>query len=195
MYQNCSKGFYGYGSRYNHEKEKNNIIRDYKKKTQLLKKHNKLYYDKDNPIIDDHKYDELKRFSIQKNGILMSCSGTIGKTSLVRGEFEKGIINQALLIIRLEIPENTHPKYIQTVFSSSFFQEQVIDNSQGGAMKNLVGIDIFKNVKVPIPDPSEQLEILKYIDKKCLILDLQFTEFSKYNNLFYYIPKNFKCQN
>ena len=42
-------------------KEKNNIIRDYKKKTQLLKKHNKLYYDKDNPIIDDHKYDELKR--------------------------------------------------------------------------------------------------------------------------------------
>ena len=50
-------------------KEKNNIIRDYKKKTQLLKKHNKLYYDKDNPIIDDHKYDELKRelIKLEKN--------------------------------------------------------------------------------------------------------------------------------
>ncbi len=50
-------------------KEKNNIIQDYKKKTQLLKKHNKLYYDKDNPIIDDHKYDELKRelIELEKN--------------------------------------------------------------------------------------------------------------------------------
>ena len=121
--------------------------------------------------INDKKYTELKRFSIQQNDILMSCSGTIGKTSLVRGEFEKGIINQALLIIRLEFPEKTLPKYIQTIFSSSFFQEQIIDNSQGGAMKNLVGIDIFKNVKIPLPNSMEQLEILSYIDNKCLILD------------------------
>ncbi len=50
-------------------KEKNNIIRDYKKKAQLLKKHNKLYYDKDNPIIDDYKYDELKKelVELEKN--------------------------------------------------------------------------------------------------------------------------------
>lgn len=121
--------------------------------------------------INDKKYTELKRFSIQQNDILMSCSGTIGKTSLVTGEFQKGIINQALLIIRLEFPKKTLPKYIQTIFSSSFFQEQIIDNSQGGAMKNLVGIDIFKNVKIPIPDSLEQLEIQSYIDSKCLILD------------------------
>jgi type I restriction enzyme, S subunit len=121
--------------------------------------------------INNKKYTELKRFSIREHDILMSCSGTIGKTSLVQGVFEEGIINQALLIIRLEVPENTLPKYIRTVFSSSFFQEQVIDNSQGGAMKNLVGIDIFKNVKIPIPDPLEQKEILKYLDNKYLILD------------------------
>ena len=126
--------------------------------------------------INDKKYTELKRFSIQQNDILMSCSGTIGKTSLVTGEFQKGIINQALLIIRLEFPKKTLPKYIQTIFSSSFFQEQIIDNSQGGAMKNLVGIDIFKNVKIPIPDSLEQLEIQSYIDSKCLILDKLITK-------------------
>ena len=38
-------------------------------------------------------------------------------------------------------------------------------------MKNLVGIDIFKNVKIPLPNSMEQLEILSYIDNKCLILD------------------------
>ena len=41
-------------------KKKKEIINDYKKKLNLLKKHNKLYYNEDRPEITDSKYDELK---------------------------------------------------------------------------------------------------------------------------------------
>jgi len=122
-------------------------------------------------FIDEEKFEELNRFSIIENDILMSCSGTIGKTALVPKDVEPGIINQALLIIRIQTALNILPEYIQTLFSSSFFQEQVIDNSQGGAMKNLVGIDIFRNVKIPLPNQTEQTNILKNIKFKCSVLD------------------------
>ena len=47
---------------------KKEIIVEYKKKINLLKKHNKLYFEKDNPKINDSKYDDLKKeiFELEK---------------------------------------------------------------------------------------------------------------------------------
>ena len=42
-------------------KNRNHIIKDYKKKLKLIKKFNQLYYNKDNPSVSDSKYDELKK--------------------------------------------------------------------------------------------------------------------------------------
>ncbi len=40
---------------------KSEIINSYKKKINQLKKHNKLYFNNDNPIITDAEYDDLKK--------------------------------------------------------------------------------------------------------------------------------------
>ena len=42
-------------------KEKSEIIKSYKEKIKQLKKHNKLYFNDDNPKITDSEYDILKR--------------------------------------------------------------------------------------------------------------------------------------
>ena len=42
----------------NHKSE---IINLYKKKIKILQKHNKLYFNKDNPEITDAQYDDLKK--------------------------------------------------------------------------------------------------------------------------------------
>ena len=49
--------------------QKFKIINNYKKKINLLKKHNKLYFNKDNPEITDSQYDDLKKeiFDLEKN--------------------------------------------------------------------------------------------------------------------------------
>ena len=41
--------------------QKSKIVALYKKKIQLLKKHNKLYFNDDSPVISDAKYDNLKK--------------------------------------------------------------------------------------------------------------------------------------
>jgi len=53
--------------------QKLEIINKYKKKISLLKKHNKLYFNKDNPKITDSEYDDLKKEIIElekKNNFL-----------------------------------------------------------------------------------------------------------------------------
>ena len=49
-------------------KDKNEIIKEFKDLISNLKKHNKLYYEKDSPIITDSDYDNLKKkiFSLDK---------------------------------------------------------------------------------------------------------------------------------
>ena len=39
----------------------NRIFSDYKKKIKLLKKYNEYYFDKNKPLVDDKKYDDLKK--------------------------------------------------------------------------------------------------------------------------------------
>ena len=38
-----------------------NVTKNFKKKINELKKHNKLYFNNDNPVISDKEYDELKK--------------------------------------------------------------------------------------------------------------------------------------
>ena len=48
---------------------KDEILKDYKNKLKQLKKHNKAYFDNDNPLISDEKYDRLKSelLDLEKN--------------------------------------------------------------------------------------------------------------------------------
>ena len=41
--------------------KKKEIIKEYKEKISLLNKYNEFYYDKSNPIVDDVKFDFLKK--------------------------------------------------------------------------------------------------------------------------------------
>ena len=41
--------------------KEDNVVKYYLNKVNLIKKYNKFYYDKDDPIITDHEYDNLKK--------------------------------------------------------------------------------------------------------------------------------------
>jgi type I restriction enzyme S subunit len=126
-----------------------------------------------NYYIDYLKFSELKRFQVDAGDFIVSCSGTIGRIYQIPSEYEKGVINQALLIIRID--EDVCVKsYFQHVFSSNKFQDKIIDSTQGGAMKNLVGMKEFKNTTILIPPLHEQTAIARALtDADVLIANLQ----------------------
>ena len=124
--------------------------------------------------IDDRKFEELKRFELNKDDFIVSCSGTIGKIYRMPCNFEKGIINQALLKIILDSAK-CNLVFFNTYFKWQKFQMKIIDDTQGGAMKNLVGMDKFKRTMLYIPlsllEQQAIADILTAMDKE--IADLE----------------------
>lgn len=114
-------------------------------------------------FIDEKKYQELIRFSILPNDFIVSCSGTIGKIFQIPSNAPKGVINQALLKIRLDNNKIVN-SYFYYYFIWEKFQSNIIDNTQGGAMQNLVGMSIFKNTKLNVPPLPEQHRIVSVLE-------------------------------
>ena len=128
--------------------------------------------------IDESKFKELKRFEVFEGDFLMSCSGTIGKLHKVKGEFEKGIINQAMMIMRIK-EEKLIMDYFYWLFESEYIKSVILDSSKGSAMKNLVGINEFKSLIIPIPNIKEQEEIILYLNKETDIINTTISKIEK----------------
>ena len=92
--------------------------------------------------ISQGKYNELKRFAVDTGDFIVSCSGTIGKIFRIPEKHYDGVINQALLKITID-DQKLSPDYFYHFFKWDHFQRSIIDDTQGGAMKNLVGMSIF----------------------------------------------------
>lgn len=114
-------------------------------------------------FIDEVKFVKLKNFIIQPEDILVSCSGTVGKVAVFPKEAEAGIMNQALLRIRLS--DDVDPLFFKLIFESKVMQRKLLKQTQGSAMKNLVALKLMKKIQFPIPLLAQQLEIVNSVKK------------------------------
>ncbi|UTD08533.1 restriction endonuclease subunit S [Treponema denticola] len=142
------------------------------KKEIFLKKGYKIYEQK-NAIyasirigtyyISPDKYRELNRFAVTSGDFIVSCSGTIGCIYELPMNSPKGVINQALLKITIDYSK-IDKEFFRQYFISSIFQKTIIDDTQGGAMQNLVGMSKFKKTLFLIPQNiSEQRRIAEVL--------------------------------
>lgn len=112
--------------------------------------------------VSKEKFDELRRFEVFPNDLIMSCSGTMGKIAIIPADAPRGIINQALL--KLTPNNNVNAKYIKYCFESSI-AKQMNDNARGGAIKNVASVDVLKKIEVRLPSLSEQQRIVDILDR------------------------------
>jgi len=118
--------------------------------------------------INENKFLELKRFEVKQGDFIVSCSGTIGRIYKIPDDSPKGVINQALLKITID-KKLIDSEYFYQYFQWEHFQNKIIENTQGGAMQNLVGMDIFRKTKIAVPNLLEQnkiASILSILDKE-----------------------------
>nr|WP_255601407.1 restriction endonuclease subunit S [Lysinibacillus sp. K60] len=123
--------------------------------------------------IDENKFLELKRFEVNQGDFIVSCSGTIGRIYRIPNDSPNGVINQALLKIRIN-DKLIDSEYFYQYFQWESFQNRIIENTQGGAMRNLVGMEIFRKTLLSIPPLIEQkkvAEVLYCIDNEIKLLE------------------------
>lgn len=101
------------------------------------------------------KFAEMSRFAVADGDFIVSCSGTIGRIFQIPPNAAPGIINQALLKIRID-PAWVDPHFFRLYFQWEEFQDLILDSTQGGAMKNLVGMPVFRRSPILVPPIEEQ---------------------------------------
>lgn len=112
--------------------------------------------------ISKEKYDSLFGFSVQPFDIIVSCAGTIGETYVLPQHIKKGIINQALMLIRLYCREI---EQFYLLYFDFILKEEANISSKGTAIKNIPPFDVLKNFYIPIPPLKEQRRILDEVNK------------------------------
>ncbi|MCE5219784.1 MAG: restriction endonuclease subunit S [Clostridium sp.] len=155
-----------------------------KKGYKVYEQRNAIYKDLNigNYYINQEKYNELIRFEVNVGEFIVSCSGTIGKIYKIPNNAPKGVINQALLKIKID-STIVDDSYFNSYFSWYKFQNRIIDSTQGGAMKNLVGMDVFKNTLIPIPTIEEQKAIANILSDMDNEIEKLETKLDKYKNI------------
>ena len=112
--------------------------------------------------ITKEKYDSLIGFAVQPYDIIVSCAGTIGETYVLPAGMQEGIINQALMLIRLFSKEIER---FYLLYFDFILKDEAYRNSKGTAIKNIPPFDVLKNFFIPIPPIGEQKRILNEVDR------------------------------
>ncbi len=176
-------------------KDKNEIIKIYRKKIDLIKKHNKLYFHDDNPQITDDQYDVLKKETLdleKKNNFLLG----LGLNKKLVGfepsnKFEKIkhlkpmlSLSNAFSIDDMDDFISKVKNFLKTKNNIELFSEPKIDGisatliyENGLLAKGLsrgdgtTGEDILKNLKTikDIPKQIEGNNIPKILEIRCEI--------------------------
>lgn len=108
-------------------------------------------------FINHEKFNELKRFRVDSGDLIMSCSGTMGKFSMIPKDFKKGVINQALL--KISVKKGFDVSFIKTLLETEQTQDKLLSQSAGGAIKNVVSVSQIKEILLPVPSIEEQQKI------------------------------------
>ncbi len=142
-------------------------------KKQIFVKHGYAVYEQQHAIYDqfddvryfinESKFDEMKRFEINSGDLIMSCSGTMGKVAIVPKGIKKGIINQALLLLKPS--KQILNTFIKLWMESEGFQDSLKAYSQGAAIQNVASVKILKAIDVPVPPLPEQQRIVSVLDE------------------------------
>ena len=140
-----------------------NAYKVYEQKNAIQKDHTLGSY-----YISEEKYESLKGFAVQPNDVIVSCAGTIGETYVLPENIQEGIINQALMLIRLYY-RDIEPFYL--LYFDFILKEEAYKESKGTAIKNIPPFDVLKNFYIPIPPIEEQQRILKEVDRWMLLVD------------------------
>lgn len=139
-------------------------VKVYEQKNAIQKDHTLgEYY-----ITRDYFEKKMRGFEIFPGDIIVSCAGTIGETYVMPENIEQGIINQALM--RMKIVPSIDLDYFLLYFDY-VLKIDAQGSSKGTAIKNIPPFEIFKKMILPLPPLAEQKRIVKRVEELLALCD------------------------
>ena len=133
-----------------------NTVKVYEQKNAIQKDHTLgSYY-----IRRDYYESKMSSFTVLPGDIIVSCAGTIGETYIMPKNIELGIINQALMRIRIYAPIDID---FFLLYFDYVIKKQTKENSKGSAIKNIPPFEVFKRIVLPLPPVEEQKRIVERV--------------------------------
>ncbi len=119
-------------------------------------------------ITKEYYESALKKFSVKSGDFLISCSGVnYGAIIELKDPVEKGVINQALLRVRLN-KKIVDSNYFLYLFKGLIYKK-ITRGSGDSTIPNFPPMDVVRNIEFDLPDLFTQKKIgsiLKSIDDK-----------------------------
>lgn len=104
---------------------------------------------------------KLSGFKVLGGDIIVSCAGTIGEIYEIPMDAEPGVINQALM--KIKVNELVIDKKMFMTLFSNMIDDFTRVHSNGSAIKNIPPFSDLKPMEVLVPKMEEQRKISKYI--------------------------------
>jgi len=116
-------------------------------------------------FIDKNKFNEMRRFQVFPGDLLVSCSGTMGKTAIVPQNCKQGIINQALLKLTPR-KDKLITKFLKMVLEADFIQNRHFKDQSGSSIQNVASVRVLKKIKIPLPSLGIQKQLVAEAEKE-----------------------------
>lgn len=125
--------------------------------------------DVDTRYVDEKKYKELRRFTVQGGDIIVSCRGTIGETFIIPEDAPFGIMHPSIMKIRVK-PNEYNRVFFNHLLQNVLERHEAAANGSGVKMAitaTALGKERF--IKPPMKLQLEYSDFVAQVDKSKLV--------------------------
>lgn len=124
---------------------------------------------------------KLKSFEVHGGDIIVSCAGTIGEIYEMPESAEVGVINQALMRVRVD--ESVVDKKMFVIAFTNMIDDFTRTHSNGSAIKNIPPFADLKPMEVLVSSINEQKKISGYFAILDTLITLHQRKLNKLQNI------------